>query len=94
METLKFDAPLSALLARAGTGPRRESLDISVRTRGLLSSQQVDELASMGVNGADTQRSIFPARVPLAALHEIAAKPWVLHVSLAQPLRPLTSEKR
>jgi len=47
----------------------------------------------MGVAGASAERHVFPALISHEALHRIAEKPWVWHLSLAQELRPQTTEQ-
>jgi hypothetical protein len=85
----KFDAALSALVSQAAMLPAAPLIEVSVRTREPVSPDQAAELSTMGVAAASARRSIFPARISLDALRNIAEKPWVLRVSLAQKLRPL-----
>lgn len=91
MNTLKVDAALSATMAQLATCVDQPLLEVSVRTHGPLSPAQAAELGALGVEGADTRRSIFPARVSIETLRILAAKPWVFCVSLAQALRPLAT---
>ena len=91
MNTLKVDAALSAMMAQLAASADQPLLDVSVRTRGPLSPAQAAELGALGVEGADTRRSIFPARISLGTLRVLAAKPWVFCISLAQTLRPLAA---
>lgn len=91
MDTLKLDAPLAAMMSKAADLPGDPLVDVSVRTHGPLSSDQLAELSAMGVEGADTRRRIFPARISRDALRALASKPWVFRISLAQELRPLSS---
>jgi hypothetical protein len=89
MATLKLDAPLAAILAQPAARSRESIIDVSVRTRAPLPKEQAAELSAIGVDGADTKRTIFPARMSREALRALASKPWVARVSLAQALRPL-----
>jgi hypothetical protein len=91
MDALKLDAALAALLSKPGTLQAGRVIEVSVRTAGKLSSDQAAELQALGVDSVDTRRSIFPARLSVDALCAVAAKPWVLRVSLAQELRPTES---
>jgi hypothetical protein len=92
MDTVKLDAPLAAVVSR-GAAPGEPVIDVSVRTRAPLTSEQAAELSAIGVRGADTKRTIFPARVSPEALRVLASKPWISRVSLAQELKPLKSDE-
>ena len=91
MNTPKVDAALSAMMAHLATSAEQPLIEVSVRTHGPLSHGQAAELGALGVEGADTRRTIFPARVSPGTLRVLAAKPWVFCVSLAQALRPLAA---
>src|SRR6266567_6772489 len=91
VDTLKLDAPLAAMMSKAADLPGDALVDVSVRMHGPLSSDQLSELSAMGVEGADTRRRVFTARISRDALRALASKPWVFRISLAQELRPLVS---
>jgi hypothetical protein len=93
VSSLKFDAALAAAVSRMDPSETDPLLDVSVRTRQPISDEQAAELRAIGVAGATAERQIFPARISHDALHRIADKPWVAYVSLAQELRPLTTEQ-
>jgi hypothetical protein len=89
MSTLKLDAPLAAMMSQLAGLPGEPVIDVSVRTRAPLTSEQAAELSAIGIDAADTKRTIFSARMSREALRVLASKPWIFRVSLAQELRPL-----
>ena len=91
MDTLKLDAPLAAMMSRGTAAPDEPVIDVSVRTRAPLTSEQAAELSAIGIKGADTKRTVFSARMSREALRVLASKPWISRVSLAQELKPLKS---
>jgi len=91
MDTLKLDARLAAMMSRGAAVPGEPVIDVSVRTRAPLTSEQADELSALGIKGADTKRTVFSARMSREALRVLASKPWISRVSLAQELKPLKS---
>ena len=93
MSSPKFDAALAAVVSKMNPSEPTCLLDVSVRTREPLNHEQAAELRAMGVSGATAERHVFPARISHDALHRIADKQWVAYVSLAQELRPLTTEQ-
>jgi hypothetical protein len=93
MDALKLDAALAALLSKPAALQGGSAVDVSVRTAGELTSDQALELQALGVDGVDSRRSVFSARLSLDALRAVAAKPWILRVSLAQQLRPLEAPR-
>ena len=93
MDTVKLDAPLAAVVSRGAAVPGEPVIDVSVRTRAPLTSEQAAELSAIGVRGADTKRTIFSARLSPEALRVLASKPWISRLSLAQELKPLKSDE-
>ena len=93
MDTLKFDAPLAAAIAKLAAHADQPLLDLSVRMRAPLAPEHAAELGAIGVEGASPGRRVCSARLSPSALRAVAAKPWVLHVSLAQLLRPLSRDE-
>ncbi|OYO26677.1 hypothetical protein [Janthinobacterium sp. PC23-8] len=87
MNDHKLDSALAAALLvpdEAGGLPLTVFLDVAIP----LDDQQKQMLERWGINTADGAATLT-ARVPRAAITELAAQAWVLGLSLSAVSRPL-----
>ena len=85
----KLDASLSQALSEKNfSGEARFS--VSVRTAHPPTSEQQEEMNSLGVQGVSSKGQIFSAQLSLGDLSRLSERPWVRLLSLARPLKPLS----
>jgi hypothetical protein len=89
MDYSKVDAALAAVLSEPTVG-NDPSLVVSVRTRAPLDPMQQAELRNFGVQGVESDRTIFSATVSPHTVIQLTEKPWIRQLSLARRLTPLS----
>jgi hypothetical protein len=88
MDLAKIDSGLCAYLAAASESSR--SISVFVSTKDTLVSDQCDLLKSLGVRNVAPGKRLFTARLTATSIQILSEKPWVVQLSLAQTLKPLS----
>jgi len=88
MDYNKMDAALSAALSDP-TASSTPLLTVFIRTDGPLTPVQQAELRHLGVQGVESEHSVFSATLSPQTISSLTEKSWIRRLSLARQLRPL-----
>jgi hypothetical protein len=87
MDYRKLDASLMLEL-ESGGDDQDDLFEVFIRTRPLISDEQVAALSRVGVTQPTLGGTVHTARITRGALAAVSHYPWVEAITLSHPLRP------